>query len=369
MSRPWDNQPSGVMKALVLTSPGEEPPSACFTYTESYPKPTLPGPGWVLVRIRGTGINRAELRGRANQPAFPGEFNLWQKYYHPDPPKILGEELVGEIVEAADDTPFKPGEKVISTHAGGGKAFDGSYAEYAICHSRRVYHLPQETTVSWDQLGALGMSYLTAYGMVMMSGRLGDKPQGSSVIVHGATSSVGIFALLIAKDHGATVIATTRQSKKFDKLKNCGADYTLLESDLDVKIPQILPDGADLVVELVGADQAVRALGWTALFGSVVVSGVLNSSAVIEAFSPFLIPTTRNLTFYSVANDGAGDHDAGARHSDLEPVFAYAVKNIENGKWEKEQFIDSVYHLPDIGIAHERAEKNEATGKLVVLVP
>ncbi|KAH0841494.1 hypothetical protein AYO21_07087 [Fonsecaea monophora] len=369
MSRPWDNEPSGVMRALVLTSPGQEPPSACFTYTETYPRPSLPGSGWVLVRIRATGINRAELRGRAAAPAFPGEWSLWQKYYRPEPPQILGEELVGEVVEAATDTPFRSGDKVASTHAGGGKAFDGSYAEYAICHSRRVYHLPQDTTLSWELLGALPMSFLTAYGMVMISARLGSRPPGSSVIVHGATSSVGVFAVLIAKDQGASVIATTRQAKKVDQLKHCGADHVLLESELDEKIPQILPNGADVVVELVGADQSMRALGWTALFGSVVVSGVLNSSAIVEGFSPFLIPTTRNLSFYSVANDGIGDHDAGARHTDIEPIFAYAVKKIESGKWNKEHFVDSVYHLSDIGKAHERAEKNEATGKLVVLVP
>lgn len=145
MARPWDNTPVGAMKALVLTSAGKEPAPACFTYTESYPKPSLPGPGWVLVRIRATGINRAELRSRAGEPAFPGEWTLWQEYYNPDPAKILGEELVGEIVEAAPDTSFKPGDKVVSTHAGGGKAFDGSYTEYAICHARRVYHLPQNT--------------------------------------------------------------------------------------------------------------------------------------------------------------------------------------------------------------------------------
>lgn len=369
MPRPWDNKPTGSMKALVLTSPGKEPAAECFTYTDSYPKPSLPGPGWILVQIRATGINRAELRGRAGHPAYLGEWNLWQKYYNPDPPQILGEELVGEIVEAAPDTPFKPGDKVISTHAGGGKAFDGSYAEYAICHARRVYHLPQDTKVAWELLGSLGMSYITAYGMVMITGRLGQRPNGSTVIVHGASSSVGVFTILVAKDQGAKVIATTRRKSKIEQLKRCGADHVLLEDELDKQIPILIPEGADIVTELVGADQSMRALSWTAMFGTVVVTGVLNDTGIVEGFSPFLIPTTRNLSFYSVANDGIGNHDTGATHAELEPVFAYAVERIESGKWKPEQFVDSTYHLADIGKAHERAEKNEATGKLVVLVP
>jgi NADPH2:quinone reductase len=143
----------------------------------------------------------------------------------------------------------------------------------------------------------------------------------------------------------------------------------VLEDELDEQIPKILPNGADIIAELVGADQTMRDLRWTGMFGTVAISGVLNKTSIVKDFSPFLIPTTRNLSFFSVANDGIGDQDIGATHADLGPIFAYAVERIEAGIWKPEQFVDSTYHLVDIGKAHERAEKNEATGKMVVLVP
>ncbi|KAF5026584.1 hypothetical protein F66182_1310 [Fusarium sp. NRRL 66182] len=368
MSNPWENKPDGVMKAAVLTSPGAEPPSACFTYKEDYPKPTLPSPDWVLVRVRATGINRAELRARTGAPCFPGEFNIFQKWFHKEPPRILGEECVGEVVVAGSSSGFKVGDKVAAANYGGGKAHDGGYAEYAICHKRRTFRFPQDTKLPWEVLGALPMSLLTAWGMVMTSGRLGDRPKGSSVLVHGATSSVGVYAILIAKSHGASVLATTRQKNKVDRLKEIGADHVVLEDELEEKIPKLYPNGFDVVAELVGPDQLLRVLGWTARFGHVVASGILNLSHECPGFTPFLIPSTRCVTFASVSNDGIGDEDAGATAADIEPIYKKAVDNIESGKWRKELFIDKVYPLKDIGLAHERAEKNLATGKIVVLV-
>lgn len=76
---PWSNEPDGQMLAAVLTSPGAKPPSACFTIDPAYPKPSLPGEEWVLVKVRAAGLNRAELRGRNNDPPGRGEFNIWQK--------------------------------------------------------------------------------------------------------------------------------------------------------------------------------------------------------------------------------------------------------------------------------------------------
>lgn len=365
---PWDSTPAGVMRATVLSNPGAEPPSAAFTYKEDYPRPSLPGPGWILIRVRATGINRAELRARTGAPVFPGEWNIWQKYHRNLHPKILGEELVGEVIEAAEDTGFKPGDKVAAANYGGGKAHDGGYAEYAIAHKRRTFHLPQDTKLPWDVLGALPMSMLTAYGMVMASGQLGKKPKGATVLVHGATSAVGTFAVLIAKSHGAKIIATTRKPEKVEALKSVGADHVLLEDELDKKIPQLFPDGVDNVVELVGADQCLRVLGWTKMYGHVVVSGVLNKTFVVPGFSPFLIPKTRCLSFYSISNDGIGDEDEGARASDIEPIYKEVVGYIESGQWKKEHFIDSVYALKDIGQGHEHAEADKAQGKIVITI-
>ncbi|KAH6949731.1 hypothetical protein BKA56DRAFT_441095, partial [Ilyonectria sp. MPI-CAGE-AT-0026] len=89
-------------------------------------------PDWLLVRIRATGVNRAELRSRAGAPAFKAEFGIFMEYYHEDPPKILGEEVISKVVETGPGTGFKLGEKVAASHYSGGKAYNSSYAEYTV---------------------------------------------------------------------------------------------------------------------------------------------------------------------------------------------------------------------------------------------
>lgn len=70
----WYAQPNGVMKAAVLTNPGNDAPEECFTYQSNYPRPSLPSPEWVLCRIHASGLNRAELRGRTGAAPFIAEF-------------------------------------------------------------------------------------------------------------------------------------------------------------------------------------------------------------------------------------------------------------------------------------------------------
>lgn len=355
------------MKAAVLTNPGHGPPTECFTY-QDYPKPTMPGPGWILVRVRSFGVNHAELRSRTGYPAIPGEFIIYQPWYHVEPCTILGEDMIGEVVDSKSAA-FQPGEKVVATHSGLGKAYDGSYAQFAIVHERRLWHLPQNTTVPWVVLGALPMPLVTAWQSLMVAGRLGQRPKGATVVVHGAASTVGVFAMLIAQDHGATVIGTTRSKEKIPKLKQAGGEYVLLESELDTEVLKIAPNGVDIVIELVGCDQIMRGLQWCALQGTVVLCGILNGSVTAPDFNFVKIPTGRNLSFGSLLNEGCGGQDLGARAEDVEPIFAYAIKNIESGKWKKEQFIDSTYSLQDVGKAHERARTNQAVGRFAVTVP
>jgi NADPH2:quinone reductase len=127
---------------------------------------------------------------------IPGEFIGYQAWYHEEPCKILGEDFVGEVVESRSNA-FKPGEKVAASHSGAGKAFDGSYAEFVLAHERRLWHLPQNSTVPWEVLGALGMPFITAWQSLMVAGRLAQRPKGAVVLVRGATSAVGVFSMLL----------------------------------------------------------------------------------------------------------------------------------------------------------------------------
>lgn len=183
--------------------------------------------------------------------------------------------------------------------------------------------------------------------------------------MHGATSSVGLWAILLAKDHGCTVLATTRRSDKIDRLKEAGAHHVLLESDLDASggIHNLFPDGVDCILELVGPDKLLTfALPNLARHGSVVVTGVLAKSWSMENFSPYAIPPTRKLAFYSM-----GDKDEGLEK--VPGVMEEVMRKVESGRWPKEVFLNRVFGLEEVGEAHDYMEENRAVGKVVVVVP
>ncbi|KEF55243.1 uncharacterized protein A1O9_08897 [Exophiala aquamarina CBS 119918] len=364
----WDNKPNGVMKAAVLTNPGHDAPPKCFTYQLDYPRPSLPSPEWVLCRVHAAGLNRAELRGRTGAAPFIAEFIIFQKEYHEDPPKILGEEFVGEVEEAGAESGYKQGDKVTGFVYGGGKAYDGAYAEFTLCHKRRLYRLPQ-TSLTWNVLAAIPMSMYTAWGALMLAGRLRERPKGSNVLIHGATSSVGIWAMLIAKHAGSVIIATTRNADKVPKLREAGAVHVVLDEDMDVEVAKLYPDGVDIVIELVGPDRVMSSVNLCARYGTTVLVGPLNKHWSAGPFEPFSIPPTRNVSFFTMTNSGPGSEDADVDHETIDRLLEDVVRKVENGIYPQEMFLDKTFTLDEMGDAHEYMEENRAVGKVVVNVP
>lgn len=202
----------------------------------------------------------------------------------------------------------------------------------------------------------------TAWGSLFEAAEL--KPK-STVLVHGGTSSVGLWAILLAKDHphNCTVIATTRNAEKVSKLKQAGADHVILEPDLDSSLRNLYPAGVDCILELVGPDQLLSfTLPHLSPHGTAVVSGILSRKWSAPDFTPSQIPPTRKLTFYSmgVTDDGL---------EKVPGVMEAAVRKVESGVWAKDVFISRVFQgLEEVGQAHEYMEGNSAVGKVVVVV-
>lgn len=356
----WDNKPSGTMRAMVLTSPRASPPGACFTYVTDYPKPSLPNPDFVLVRIYATGLNRAELRARNAEPVHPREFGMFQDEFHNDCPKIIGEEFVGEVAEAGENTDFKVGDRVAAWAYGGGKAYDGSYAEYTICHKNRCWRLGEAAKdVEWEVLGAIPMGLWTAYGAIF---KAADTEPGDIVFVHGATSSVGLWGVIAAKDKGCTVIASTRQESKVQKLKDAGADYVVLEKDLKSPetIRKIAPNGVKTVLELIGLE-VVESISMPALAlgGTCVKCGILGK-VWQWTVGPGITPPMKKLTTFTTLEE---------HFEESQNVLIETVEKVRSGVYRKEDFLDSVFDLQDTGAAHQRMEDCAATGKVVLRIP
>ncbi|KAF2493643.1 NAD(P)-binding protein [Lophium mytilinum] len=347
------------MAASVLSAFSLPKPSDCFTYVTDYPRPSLPNKDWVLVRVHAAGLNRAELRARNQEHVSKLEFGMFIDEFHENHPKIIGEEFVGEVTEAGTDSGYKVGDVVCGWAYGGGKPYDGAYAEYTICHKKRCWPLPDSARkISWEVLGAVPMGLWTAYGSIFHAGQ--TKP-GDTVFIHGATSSVGIWGILVSKSAGCTVVASTRQESKVQKLKDAGADHVVLEKDLLADpglVKKLVPGGANTILSIVGLHMLKPiAFPACAMYGTVVSMGILGKVWSIPEFNASFIPTTRKLTTYTTLDE------------DYEPakkVLADTVEKILSGEYKSEWFLDSVYDLKDVGKAHERMEANEACGKIVL---
>jgi NADPH:quinone reductase-like Zn-dependent oxidoreductase len=296
--------------------------------------------GWSLVRVKGAGLNRSELRtrqGHSPNVRFP---------------RVLGIECVGIVVDSTD--PALPNGTTVAAVMGEmGREFDGGYAEYALLPNRLLK--PVTTELPWDVLAALPETYLTAQGSLDALGVASSA--GGRLLIRGGTSSVGMAAASIASGHGMEIAATTRRQAKADALKAAGAAHVIVDdgAPLEPAVHAIWPDGPDHVLDLVGADTAVDSLRLVRRGGTVCVSGSL-SGWLIRDFEPIaMIPSGTKLTsFHSDTFNGP----AGI------PVLQRVIDEIEAGTYRPN--IDRVFALDDVVEAHRYMENDQATGKLVL---
>ncbi|WP_405166154.1 zinc-binding dehydrogenase [Nocardia sp. NBC_01499] len=294
--------------------------------------------GWSLVQVRGTGLNRSELRtrqGHSPNVAFP---------------RVLGIECVG-IVAASTDPLLPEGTTVAAVMGEMGRDFDGGYAEYALLPNSLL--MPITTTLPWDVVAALPETYLTAQGALDALGVVHGR-----LLIRGGTSSVGMAAASIASGNGVEIAATTRRPDKIDALTMAGVDHALVDdgASLTEQVHAIWPEGPDYVLDLVGSSTAVDSLHLVRRGGTVCVSGSL-SGWLIPDFEPIAkIPSGTKLTAF---------HSDTMKGSAGKAVLQRIVDQVEAGVYRPN--VDRVFGLDDIVAAHRHMEDNQATGKLVVI--
>src|SRR5271155_5893154 len=192
------------MRAIVLEKFGG---LDSLVYTD-IPKP-LPKDGEVVIKVRGFGINHAELHMRRGEWAEAAE--------------VSGIECVG-IVDACPGGEFPVGAKVAALMGGLGRTINGSYAEYTRVRAANVAQI--DADLPWSTLAALPESYATAWTCLF---RNLEVSAGQTLLIRGATSAFGQAALKMAVAAGARVIATTRSRERIAMLENLGASRVELE--------------------------------------------------------------------------------------------------------------------------------------------
>ncbi|WP_261809371.1 zinc-binding dehydrogenase [Levilactobacillus humaensis] len=315
------------MKAIVVSHPGGP---EVLTYTD-VPKPSVK-PGWTLMAVKARGVNHSEVFTRDGESPSV-------KF-----PRILGIEAVGEVVTTTDTKRLPVGQTVVTFMGEMGRAYDGSYAEFALIPNEQLF--PIATALSWQDLAAVPETYYTAYG-ALEGLRLHD---GETLLVRGGTSGVGVAAARLAHAMAdVTVTASTRNLAKRDQLLAAGFDDVVLDRD------EQLPQGTryDKILELIGALTVPESLQHLNPGGIVSATGELGGQWGLNDFEPVSkIPSNTYLTaFYS------GDIDEQRLRTMFELIDSHHL-DVRPAK---------VFPLQEMRAAHEYLGSQHSFGKVVVV--
>jgi putative PIG3 family NAD(P)H quinone oxidoreductase len=213
---------------------------------EEHPDPE-PGSGELLVRVRGAGLNGADMMQRRGlYPAPPGS-----------PQDIPGLEFAGEVVGMGPGVQrFSEGDRVMAIVGGGGQA------ELVTVHERVAMPVPDG--LDWPQAGGVPEVFTTAHDAVFTQAEL--RP-GERLLVHGGAGGVGTAAIQLGRAAGARVTATVRNESLRDEVAALGAE---------VIDPQGFEDHGpfDVILELVGAPNLPGNVKSLATGGRIVVIGI-----------------------------------------------------------------------------------------------
>lgn len=297
-------------------------------------------PGQVLIRVRAAGVNRPDLLQRTG--AYPPP---------PGASDVLGLEIAGEIEAVGEGvTRWAVGDRVCALLGGGG------YAELAVVDARHVLPIPEG--LDYVQAAVLPETVFTVFANVFEGGAL---KAGETLLIHGATSGIGVTAIQMAKALGARVIATAGSDEKCSACRNLGADHAINYRTHDfVEEVARLTDkkGVDVILDMVAGDYVAREIQCLAEDGRLVIIAVQGG---IKAEINAGLVLRRRLTVTG---------------STLRPrpvAFKAAIaQSLRNNVWpllvdgRVRPVIHQVFPAGEAAAAHRLMESNQHVGKLVL---
>jgi len=326
-----------MMTAIDITEPGG--PEVLKPVSRPVPSPAQ---GEILIKVVGAGINRPDVFQRKG--AYPPP---------PGAPDIPGLEVSGTVAAiGAGVTAWQEGDPVCALVAGGG------YAEYCVAPVEQVLPIPKGIDLA--DAAALPETFFTVWTNVFDRGAL---QSGETLLVHGGSSGIGTTAIQMAKNLGATVLATAGSAEKCALCEALGAAKAINYRDEDFEAvlkTETNKKGVDVILDMVGGDYVAKNIRLLAPEGRLVFIAFLKGSKAEVDFNRVMRHRLKimgsTLRPQSVAAKG---RIAGHLRKTVWPLLdSGAVRPI----------IDSRFPLADAAKAHALMETSAHMGKILLTV-
>ena len=301
------------------------------------------GPGEVLIEVAAAGVNRADVlqaAGKYPPPAGASE--------------IIGMEVSGRVSELGSGvTGWSAGQEVCALLAGGG------YAEYVAAPAGQVLPLPGGV----DLVDAAGLPEVTCtvWSNLVMTAHLGA---GQRLLLHGGASGIGSHAIQIARALGVRVAVTAGSAEKLELCRELGADITINYHDEDfVARLRSETDGADVILDIMGAAYLDRNVDALATDGQLVIIGMQGGIKGELNIGKLLAKRARVIGTTLRARPVSGPN---SKTEIVQAVTASVWPMIAEGRVRP--IIGARLPIEHAGEAHQQLVSGKVTGKVVLTV-
>jgi len=324
------------IQVVIAREPGG--PEVLQSIERPMPRPEA---GEVLIRVAAAGVNRPDLMQRTGMPTPPGVTD------------VLGLEASGTVVAVGHGvTDFAPGDRVMALLNGGG------YAQY--CVALAAHCLPVPAALSLEDAGGVPEAAFTVCHNLFELGRLRS---GDTVLIHGAASGVGSFAVQCAHAAGARVIATAGGAQKIAMLEALGVWRAVdrhCQDFVEVVAQCTEGRGVDVVLDNVGGPYVARNLEAMAAGGRHVSLSFLQGAKI-------------ELDLQTVMRKGLSLTSSTLRPKSVEEKARLAACIREQllpwlASGEVKPLIHARLDLARAGEAHRLLENNANVGKVLLVV-
>ncbi len=300
-----------------------------------------PGPAEILIDVKATAINRADLMQRKG-------------FYPPPPgaPETMGLECAGVVAAVGRDvTHHQVGDRVCALLAGGG------YAEQAVVDQGSALKIPEN--LDFEQAAAIPEVFATAWLNLFIEAGL---QPGERVILHAGASGVGTAAIQLCRAFGSESFVTAGSSEKIEACLKLGAKggQNRREGGFIDALRALWPQGADVILDPVGAGYLAENLEALTLNGRLVLIGLMGGSRSEVDLATLMMKRL------SVIGSTLRARPLEEKASIMAELGQYVWPKISQG--EIVPIIQQVFPIQAAGAAHELVASDATIGKVVLKV-